>query len=234
MGAKTWVWIATAWLLLVVRAGNADPQMTPAPEPTPDRRPLVLVLLAPEAFQEHEWQVVTAALSGRARLAVASTQPGTAHGTAGGTVWIGYTLERVRPEQVDGLVLLGGPGAKTYLWFDPQVRTWVQTLDRLHRPIGALDVAAVALANAGVLRGRAATVLPTPDGLKLFERNQVRYRAQSLVVDETLVTAASPAAAAGFAAAFGQLLPRRTRAQGDWPQPLPTPPPRRVLKVRSR
>jgi protease I len=180
--------------------------------PVKDTRPRVLVVVAPVAYQESEWQAVSASLAPRARLTVVSTRPGEAQGMSGGRLPIAGTVDRVRPEGYDLVVVLGGAGAKTYLWFDPKVHALLQGARRARRPLAAIDVAPAALAAAGVLKGRAATVLPAPETLKLFERNGVSYRAQEVVVDRDLVTAASAAAAPAWAAALPHLLPRRTRA----------------------
>lgn len=208
-----------SWLAFILFAFLLLGAASVTPVLTPDVRPRVLVVVAPEAFQESEWRAVSAALGRRARLIVASTRPGTARGMSGGSLPVAVTLDRVRPEAFDLVVLLGGSGAKTHLWFDPGVHALVRGAHRLRRPLAAIDVAPAALAAAGVLTGRTATVLPGPEALKLFERHGVTYRAQEVVVDRDLVTAAGASASASWASALVHLLPKRSRASAPRARP---------------
>ncbi len=207
------------WILLGLAALPLPARAAVPSVPTPDVRPRVLVVVAPEAFQESEWRALSSALGRRARLVVASTRPGTARGMSGGSLPVDVLLDRVRPEAFDLVVLLGGAGAKTYLWFDPWVHALLRGARRLRRPLAAIDVAPAALAAAGVLDGRTATVLPGPEALKLFARHGVTYRAQEVVVDRDLVTAADASAAASWASALVHLLPKRSRAAASPARP---------------
>ncbi len=196
---------------VLAQAAPAPP--TPLPTPTPDLRPRALVVISPVAFEESELRAVLQALRRRhARIWIVSTQSGRAKGMNGGEVPVRHTLEQVQAEAFDLLAIIGGSGAKMYLWFNPGLTKVIQTLHARHRPIGAIAVAPAALAHAGILTGREATVLATPETLKLFALKRVKLQSRRVVVDGKLVTADTTAAAEAFAGALAQLLPARTAA----------------------
>lgn len=198
--------------------------------------PRVLIALSPSAFNDQELKAVTETLSRRrCRIWIGSTRSGAARGMAGTAVPIDVLLERVQAEQFDMLVILGGSGAKMYLWFDPNLKRLIQGMDRLHRPMGAISTATVALVHAGILDGREATGLSTPETRKLFERHRVTFRSQDVVVDRQVATGSHAAAAPAFAGYLGELLPPKSRVQKAFrnlPAPGVSPAHRRTLSLR--
>jgi protease I len=200
------------WLLVLLclilsgRAAAADP---------PDTRPVVLLVISPVAYHEGELETVRSVLAaGRVRLLLASTRRGLARGMGRGSASVDMTLEQVEAERIDALVILGGTGAKTYLWFNPTLRALVQKLNLRNCPIGALSIAPGVLVHAGVLDGRRAAALPSPELRTLFGRHRVTLLTQEVAVDGNLVTGASTSAAPAFASALLDLLPQKRGITG--------------------
>ena len=88
--------------------------------------------------------------------------------------------------------------------------------------LGAICVAPVILARAGVLAGRRATVFPSERSV-LLARKALPQK-QDVVIDGKVVTASGPAHAASFGQALVQLLALQ-RARPT-PVPFQAPPPR--------
>jgi protease I len=216
----------THWIKIMVAAALlAGTAVWGAETPPPrDTRPVVLLVVAPVAYSEAELKFVQDTLTARkVRCLIGSTQAGEAKGMVAGVVRVETLLEQVQPANLDGLVVLGGSGAKMYLWFNPEVKRLVRGLSQAHRPVGAVSIAPAALVYAGVLRGRRASVLPAPETLKLFEQYGVTLAQTEVTVDGNLVTCSTSSGAVGLAKAVARQLPRKSRAV-PWALPQPAPP----------
>lgn len=184
-----------------------------AAAPAPDPRPQVLLAISPVAFHDGEWKDVRKVLSQHgARVWTASTHAGEAEGMSGVRMPVKMAFGQVRAERFDMLIVIGGTGAKTYLWFNPELKKLIQKMHRLHRPLGALSIAPGALVNAGVLDGGRAAALPSPEIHKLFALHQVDFTNQEVVTDGDVVTGSNTYAALSFAVTISQMLPRRSHA----------------------
>ncbi len=178
-----------------------------------DTRPVVLLVVAPVAYHEGELKSIQDVFKAKnARCVIGSTQSGEAKGMVQGTIRVDVTLDQIQSDQVDGLVIVGGSGAKMYLWFNPDLKRLVRGLNKKHRPIGAVSIAPAALVYAGILKGRKASVLPAPETKKLFERNGVEMAGADTTMDANVVTTATSSGAAAVALAVAQQLPRKSRA----------------------
>jgi len=195
-----------------------------AEKPAPrDLRPVVLLVVAPVAYSEAELKSVREAFPARKfRCLIGSTQGGEAKGMVQDTVPVEVLLEQITPANLDALILIGGSGAKMYLWFNPEVKRLVRGLNKVHRPLGAISIAPAALVYAGLLGGRKASVLPAPETLKLFEQHNVELSKNEVTVDGNLVTCSTSQGAGALASAVARQLPRKTRAL---PLELPQAPP---------
>ena len=63
-------------------------------------------------------------------------------------------------EKFDALIIIGGPGAQEFLWKDSDLHDLIRVFNLAKKPIGAISLAPVALAAAGILEGKKATVHP--------------------------------------------------------------------------
>jgi protease I len=222
--------MTVCWLLLAWPAGSA------AAPSAGDTRPVVLLVIAPEAYSEAELKAVQEALPSRkVRCLIGSTQGGEAKGMVQGSVRVDVLLEQVQPANVDALVLIGGSGAKMYLWFNPEVKRLVRGLNKIHRPLGAISIAPAALVYAGVLAGRKASVLPAPETLKLFEQNSVALSQTEVTVDGNLVTCSTSQGALALGQVVARQLPRKSRAVSlDLPPAAPPARPKPTVPLPLR
>ena len=72
--------------------------------------------------------------------------------------------------------------------------------------VAAICLSPVVLARAGLLKGREATVFPTPEALEELENGGAIYVKQGVVVSGRVITANGPQSAQDFALAICQAL----------------------------
>jgi protease I len=164
----------------------------------------ILMVLAQRDFRDEEFIEPRHALeSAGHRVIIASKSIGPCTGVRGSTVRASVALSEVRANRYDGVVFVGGEGARAY-FDDPAAHRIAIELSRAGKLLGAICLAPVILARAGVLMGKRATAFP-PDLDALTERRALA-RHQEVVIDGKLVTASSPSYARAFGAALVQVL----------------------------
>lgn len=120
-------------------------------------------------------------------------------GMLGSVVKPDTTIDQVRVDDYDILVFVGGSGASQY--FDNLVaHRLAQEAVNKKKILGAICIAPVILANAGVLDGRRATVWPSESGQ--LEAKGAYFTGAPVQVDGKIVTANGPSAAEDFARAM--------------------------------
>jgi protease I len=163
----------------------------------------VLFVIAPERFRDEELLEPKRALEEHgASVTVASTRPGTAVGMLGAKVTIDCTVQQAESGSFDLLALAGGAGSPTHLWDSAPVLSLVREFHRAGKPVAAICLSGAALARAGVLQGRRATVFPTERAILELKRGGATYVEDPVVVDGKIITASGPEAAAAFGAAL--------------------------------
>ncbi len=101
-------------------------------------------------------------------------------------------IKDARPQDYDAIVLIGGYGAYAFLWDDEQLHELLRQAHQLNKLIAAASISAVALANAGLLQGRKATVYPDYNAAVILEEKGARHVYQSIVVDDNIITSNHP------------------------------------------
>ncbi|MBM3321921.1 DJ-1/PfpI family protein [candidate division WOR-3 bacterium] len=114
-------------------------------------------------------------------------------------------LASVDPADYAGLVLIGGSGAALH-WDDSLLHTRCRQFAESGKVVAAIGVAPIALAHAGVLRGRRATVFADRAAVGFLKQGGSRHSFRPLVVDRRVITAASAEHAAAFARAVVRAL----------------------------
>lgn len=164
----------------------------------------VLVPLAP-GFEEIEAITIIDILRrAGVEVVVAGTQPGVIEASRKTRHLPDCTLDDVRAEDFDMIVLPGGQPGTTHLRNDPRLRQIIETLRQRHRPIAAICAAPTVLAVYGILRDHVATSHPTV-------RAEVAAAAKSVsdervVVDGDVITSQSAGTAMEFAFKLVELL----------------------------
>jgi protease I len=65
--------------------------------------------------------------------------------------------------------------------------------------VSAICLSPAVLAKADILKGKEATVYPSPDALKVFEEKGVKYKDKPVIRADNIITGRDPNAAKSFA-----------------------------------
>lgn len=161
----------------------------------------MVMIVAFKDFRDEEYFVPKEILEKAGVLIItASTQKGIAPGVSGGEAQISLVLSEVRAGDFDGVIFIGGPGASALI-NNTECHRIVNEAVAADKILGAICIAPVILANAGVLSSRQATVWSSAldkSAVKILQNNKVDYQDKKVVVDGKIVTANGPAAAEEF------------------------------------
>ena len=150
------------------------------------------------AYGEKKVEVVTVGLQNPVR------------GTFGIKIVPDCLLAEVKADDFDVLAVPGG--FETYGFYEQAysqpVANLIRRFDELKKPIAAICVGALPVANSGILKGRQATTYHLRDGVRRkqlaeFGANVVD---KPIVYDENVITSTSPATAMGVAFALLAML----------------------------
>jgi protease I len=127
---------------------------------------------------------------------VASTSLRKASGMLGGAFKPDMLVNEINPGDFAAIIFVGGSGASQY-WNDPLAHKLAQEASSQGKIVAAICIAPVTLANAGILKGRRATVWPSEG--KALEQKGAQYSGKPVEVDGNIITASGPEAAVSFA-----------------------------------
>jgi len=161
-----------------------------------------VVLLAP-GFEEIEAVTVIDVLRrADVRVTAAALQEGPVTGSHEITLAPDTTLDRVRPEAFDMVVLPGGLPGTYHLRDDPRVIAFLQEMARQGKHTCAICAAPVVLKTAGLAGGKAVTSHPALRG----EMQGLDYREDRVLEDGKVVTSRGPGTALEFSLALVRIL----------------------------
>ncbi len=164
----------------------------------------IALVIAEREFRDEEYQVPYEILKAAGfQVLTVSTKTTTAVGKLGLEVTPDTLITDLKPEELDALVFIGGGGSEQY-FEDPLSHQLAQHMVQLDKVLGAICIAPVVLANAGVLQGKKATVFP--DGAEILIDQGAHYTGEAVEVDGKLVTGNGPDAAEAFGQALVKLL----------------------------
>lgn len=163
----------------------------------------VLFVIAPARYREEEFEVTAKILSEAGiEYDIASTKTGICTGMMGGEQEAGLKISDASEKDYDALILIGGLGARDFLWADDDLCKLTEEFGKSGKVIAAICLAPVIPARAGLLKGRQATVFESPASLKLLEDGGANYVNIPVVSDMNIITANHPVAAEQFAEAI--------------------------------
>lgn len=171
----------------------------------------VALVVPHRQFNETEYSVTRAALERegcRIKIVAASLQE--AVGAKGMRVKPQMLFSDVQPAQFDGIVFIGGGGARDF-WNHPRAHNAVRAFESHGKVLGAICIAPVIIANTGILKDRNGTCHVS--ARREFEAAGVNYTAEPVVTCCRIVTASGPDAAPEFAAALIALLSNETPSE---------------------
>ena len=159
----------------------------------------ILMIVAPVEFRDEELFIHKKIFEDNGyKVEVASkpTEAGKAKGVGGAEIGVDLLLEKARFGKYDAIVIVGGPGANIY-WQDKDVLTLIKDARQNKKIIGAICIAPVCLANAGILEGKRATAFAS-EAQKLTKKG-AQYVAVNVVADDGIITADGPFESEEFA-----------------------------------
>ncbi len=164
----------------------------------------VLMVIAPQNFRDEEFEEPKRILQEAGANVVVASSKATARGMFGTTVRPDLTLDKIRVDDYDAIIFVGGSGASAY-FEDERALSIAKDAVKKGKKVGAICIAPVILANAGVLEGKRATVW-NGDFIRMLKEKGAKYTGKQVEVDGNIITANGPAAAKEFGRAIAREL----------------------------
>ena len=160
----------------------------------------VLLIIASQNFRDEEFQQPKELLEAQGvKISVASSSLAEATGTLGMKAKADILLNQVKVSDYDGLVFVGGGGAREY-YNNAQAHEIAQGTVAQGKILGAICIAPVILANAGLLSGKKAAVFSSE--IESIRTKGAIYTGQDVERDGQIITASGPSAATEFGKAL--------------------------------
>jgi len=155
-----------------------------------------LMIIAERNFRDEELLEPKKILEDREiKVTIASTSLQDSRGMLGATVKPDILLSSVKVQDYDVIIFVGGGGASQY-WNDPLAHSIAQKAVQKGKILGAICIAPVTLANAGVLSGKKATVFPSE--INKLETKGATYTGKPVQVEGKIITGEGPQSAEQF------------------------------------
>ncbi|MBU0590725.1 DJ-1/PfpI family protein, partial [Candidatus Micrarchaeota archaeon] len=166
----------------------------------------LLFIVAQTGFKDSEYLVPREILEKEGHnIKIASITRAKAKGVDGLEIQPDMSVHEANPDFFDAIIVIGGPGS-VMLAENEDVIGLLQGANKHGKVIAAICLAPMALANAGILTGKKATVFPNTKAIMALKGGGARYMATPFEVDGNIVTADSPQSAGEFGTAIAQLL----------------------------
>lgn len=167
----------------------------------------VALVIAEKVFRDEEYQVPKEILEKAGfKVLTVSTTLQQAVGKLGLLVQPDTLLQELRDKQLDALIFIGSGGSSQY-FEDPVAHELARYFYNEGKIVGAICIAPVILANAGLLKGKKATVFP--DGKDVLAKNGAVYTGNKVEIDQRIITGCGPEAAEVFGKELVRLLNAR-------------------------
>jgi protease I len=164
----------------------------------------VVLVIAEKNFRDEEYQDPKTVLEGAGiKVITASTTKNKIEGKLGLIVTPDILVQDLNIDQTDALIFIGGGGAEQY-FHDKIALNLAKAAKEKGKIYGAICIAPVILANAGLLKDKKATVFSSE--IDAIEDQGAIYLAQDVVIDDKLITANGPLAAKKFGQEILKLL----------------------------
>ena len=164
----------------------------------------ILMIIAFDQFRDEEYVIPRKILENNGyKVVVASYKTGIAKGMLGSKVKVDIPLEDVKVNEYDGVIFVGGGGASIY-FNNPTALKIANEFYNKGKIVGAICIAPVILANAGLLSGKKATCWPSYE--KTLKEKGVIWSDKNVEIDGSIITGNGPAAANEFGEKYLKLL----------------------------
>lgn len=153
----------------------------------------ILMVIAPKDFRDEElFEPMNIFENHGYKVDVASTRKGECVGMLGHKIYVNLTIDEVNPNDYVALVIPGGIGSKEYLWNNKKLLELVREFYEENKTVAAICLSPVVLAEAGILKGKKATVFPDKEAIEELKKYGAIYVDKGVVRDGKIVTAKSP------------------------------------------
>ncbi len=164
----------------------------------------ILMIIASQNFRDEELLIPKKLFEKEGyQVVIASSSLKPAKGMLGALVTPQILIDQVNVDDYDAIVFVGGIGAQEY-FHNPVAHKIAREAVVKGKVLGAICLAPRILAEAGVLKGKKATVWQS-EGKALEEKGAI-YTGKPVEIDGKIVTGAGPFAAEEFAKAILNLL----------------------------
>jgi len=156
----------------------------------------IVMVIAPQDFRDQEYNEPRQILADQgAEITTASLNIGESTGADGTKVKIDQQIQDIKAENFDAIVFIGGPGM-IGLTNNEDFKTKAQEFFEADKLTTAICIAPEILANAGILKGKKATV--SEDAKNTLINNGAEYTGNDVEIDGKIITANGPSAAKKF------------------------------------
>ena len=156
----------------------------------------VLMIIASKDFHDQEFIKPKKILEKNGiKITIASTSLRVATGMYELRVKPDLLIKQAKADNYDAIIFVGGIGASA-LADDPSALSLVREAQRNNKIIGALCIAPVILAKAGILEGKKAAV--SPYGINDLKKAKAFCSGKKVEIDGNIITGGDPGAAEDF------------------------------------
>lgn len=157
----------------------------------------IVFIVAPQKFRDEEYIEPKEILEQAGfEIITASTVVGEIYGKIKIRAVSDILVKDINPDDYEAVVFIGGPGASIY-FNDGFVHNLIKVFLKSGKIVAAICIAPVILANAGILKGKKATVFP--DGADALIKGGAQYTAKNVENDGNILTGNGPQSAKEFA-----------------------------------
>jgi protease I len=169
------------------------------------------MIIPPERFRDEELFDTKEELEKIGhKTTIASTHLGLCPGSRGRSVKSELDISKLNTNNFDAVVFVGGGGSKL-LFNNENAINIAKDLYEHGKIVAAICLAPVILANAGLLKGRNATVAGTE--ARTIESKGAKYIEPGIVTDGNIVTANAPKKSRLFGQTIGLLLKEKNNTK---------------------
>ncbi len=162
----------------------------------------ILFIIAFKNFRDEEYFIPKGVFEREGfQTKTVSTKRGVALGLFGGEAEVDLVADEVKAKEFDVVVFVGGPGTLEYLDNESFYRI-AREAKKENILLGAICIAPMILANAGVLREKKATVWTSQmdkKAISILKEGEALYQNKDVVCDGRIITASGPEVAEKFA-----------------------------------
>ncbi len=162
----------------------------------------VLLIIAFKNFRDEEYFIPKGVFEREGfQTKTASTKEGIALGLFGGEADVDLVADRIKVKDFDAVVFVGGPGTLEYL-DNESFYCIARESKKENILLGAICIAPMILANAGVLTEKKATVWTSQmdkKAISILRDGEALYQDKDVVCDGRIITASGPEVAEKFA-----------------------------------